>query len=139
MKILAAVDGSLATEIVLTKAVDLARGLRGSLDVLHVFSVPVVFDLGDAIAIDQIRRAETDAVWSRTRAALDEVDDVAWTKTELDGGPARMIVEHARRHEIDLIVIGNRGRGDLASLVLGSTSHGVIHTAPCDVLVVKTR
>ena len=37
----------------------------------------------------------------------------------------------------DLIVIGCRGRGNLASLVLGATSHGVIQHAPCDVLVVR--
>jgi nucleotide-binding universal stress UspA family protein len=37
----------------------------------------------------------------------------------------------------DVIVMGSRGRGDLAGLVLGSTAHKVIHLADRPVLVVR--
>jgi nucleotide-binding universal stress UspA family protein len=36
----------------------------------------------------------------------------------------------------DLIVTGSRRRGALASAVLGSISSEILHSAPCDVLVV---
>jgi nucleotide-binding universal stress UspA family protein len=53
------------------------------------------------------------------------------------GYAAREIVEDAKEHGVDVIVMGTRGRGDLAGLVLGSTAHKVIHLADRPVLVVR--
>jgi nucleotide-binding universal stress UspA family protein len=53
------------------------------------------------------------------------------------GQPAREIIEDAKAHDVDVIVMGSRGRGDLAGLVLGSTAHKVIHLADRPVLVVR--
>ncbi|MGI9624715.1 MAG: universal stress protein [Acidimicrobiales bacterium] len=53
------------------------------------------------------------------------------------GDPPDVIVEQAREHDIDLIVVGNvrmQGRGRL----LGSVGSDVLHHAPCDVMIVKT-
>ena len=49
----------------------------------------------------------------------------------------RKVVEFAEEEEIDLIVIGNRGLGNISGLFLGSVSSQVIQRAPCNVLVVK--
>jgi nucleotide-binding universal stress UspA family protein len=49
----------------------------------------------------------------------------------------RSIVDDAIEHDVDVIVMGSRGRGDLAGLVLGSTTHRVIHLTDRPVLVVK--
>lgn len=53
------------------------------------------------------------------------------------GQPAEMIAARAREMEADLIIVGNRGRGPLATSVLGSVSAGVIDRAPCPVLVAR--
>ncbi len=53
------------------------------------------------------------------------------------GQPAEMIAARARAMEADLIIVGNRGRGPLATSVLGSVSAGVIDRAPCPVLVAR--
>jgi nucleotide-binding universal stress UspA family protein len=53
------------------------------------------------------------------------------------GHAAREIIEDAREHGADVIIMGSRGRGDLAGLVLGSTAHKVIHLADRPVLVVR--
>jgi nucleotide-binding universal stress UspA family protein len=47
------------------------------------------------------------------------------------------VLAAAREHDADVIVMGSRGRGDLAGLVLGSTAHKVIHLADRPVLVVR--
>ncbi len=58
-------------------------------------------------------------------------------RTTLYGYAAREIVEDAKVHDVSLIVMGSRGRGDLAGLLLGSTAHKVIHLADRPVLVVR--
>lgn len=59
--------------------------------------------------------------------------------TEVIRGPApQEIVERADKWGADLIVVGSHGRGFWGRL-LGSVSNGVVHNAPCTVLVVKKR
>src|SRR6266550_1939374 len=53
------------------------------------------------------------------------------------GHAAREIMADAKEHDVNVIVMGSRGRGDLAGVVLGSTAHKVIHLADRPVLVVR--
>jgi nucleotide-binding universal stress UspA family protein len=53
------------------------------------------------------------------------------------GYAARSIVDDAIDRDVDVIVMGSRGRGDLAGLVLGSTAHKVIHLTDRPVLIVR--
>ncbi|HSO30300.1 MAG TPA: universal stress protein [Candidatus Sulfomarinibacteraceae bacterium] len=55
----------------------------------------------------------------------------------LRGHPASAIVEEATAWKADLVVVGNRGHGPIASMVLGSVSAEVVDHAPCPVLVVR--
>jgi nucleotide-binding universal stress UspA family protein len=51
--------------------------------------------------------------------------------------PAFAIVDYARAHAIDLIVMGTHGRGAVAHLLMGSVAERVVRTAPCPVLTVR--
>jgi nucleotide-binding universal stress UspA family protein len=53
------------------------------------------------------------------------------------GDPAKEILSVANEENADIIVMGRRGRGDLAGLLLGSVSHKVSHLAECACLTVK--
>ena len=53
------------------------------------------------------------------------------------GRPGSVLVEEAATARSDLIVVGSRGHGALASLVLGSVSAEVVDHAPCPVLVAR--
>ena len=137
MRILVGVDASSYSTAVLGRAIELARAFGAALEVVHVFEMPFVYALGAAVNVEQMRAAEAEAVWAVAQPILEQADDLDIETSDLTGGAARMLVHHAEEIGADLIVVGNRGRGDLASLVLGSTSHGVIHTAGCDVFIVR--
>lgn len=55
----------------------------------------------------------------------------------LEGEPRHVIIEAAADSGSDLVVLGARGLGAIASLLLGSVSLGVARHAPCSVLVCK--
>jgi len=52
------------------------------------------------------------------------------------GDPAERILDAARSEQADMIVVGRRGRGRLAGLLLGSVSQKLVSLAPCVVVVV---
>ena len=61
-------------------------------------------------------------------------------KTEVVVSPTSVvgaIVDYAEHENVDLIVIGSRGRTGFKKLLLGSTASGVVTYATCSVLVVK--
>jgi nucleotide-binding universal stress UspA family protein len=55
------------------------------------------------------------------------------------GSPANEIVQYAKDNDIDLIVIGTRGRSGLAHVLLGSVAERVVRHAPCPVLTVRHK
>ena len=72
--------------------------------------------------------------WQRL-AAESGVSDI---KTMLrEGDPAGQIIEAAKDQDADVIVMGFRGHGALAELLLGSVSHKVGQLAPCICMTVR--
>jgi nucleotide-binding universal stress UspA family protein len=53
------------------------------------------------------------------------------------GHPVEAIVEYARKHAVDLIVMGYRGMSNLQRFFGGSVSDRVVDHAPCNVLIVR--
>jgi nucleotide-binding universal stress UspA family protein len=53
------------------------------------------------------------------------------------GHPAEQIIHHAERHNVDLIIMGHRGRSFFERLRLGSVSKQVMDYANCAVLVTR--
>jgi nucleotide-binding universal stress UspA family protein len=132
------IDESGPSRTVLGRAIEESRRRQADLHVVHVFQPPVIFApyMGAAIDTAAMAEAEREAIWGEVEPHLSGAG-VSFRRVDLEGHPARALVAHAATVAADLLVIGSRGRGDLASLVLGSTSHAALHLAECDVLVVK--
>ena len=64
-------------------------------------------------------------------------NNVSYKELLLEEPAGKVIAETAEIEKINLIIMGSKGKSDLAGLVLGSTAHKVLHTAPCPVLVVR--
>ena len=56
----------------------------------------------------------------------------------LSGSVGNVIIEQARKHHADLIVLGTHGRRGLARLVMGSDAETVVRSAPMPVLLVRS-
>jgi nucleotide-binding universal stress UspA family protein len=72
---------------------------------------------------------------AKTRARQQAVPSVRTVLRE--GDPAAAILNLTREENADIIVMGRRGLGDLAGLLLGSVSHNVTHLAERACLTVK--
>ena len=136
-KILVAVDHSEASDRALLAARDLALLSKGEVWVLHLrereIATKTRIVLTDETA-DEASAAVAAAVDKLTAAGVKAHGHVGIT---VFGYAARSIVDDAIEHDVDVIVMGSRGRGDLAGLVLGSTAHKVIHLADRPVLIVR--
>lgn len=72
---------------------------------------------------------------AKKKAAVSGVSQIATKVT--DGSPANRITEEARATNADLIVMGRRGLGKYAGILMGSVSHKVSHLADCACITVK--
>jgi nucleotide-binding universal stress UspA family protein len=135
-RVLAAIDHSEVSQRVLAAARDLASLSNGEIWVLHLREREVIPRMGLVAA------ESSDEAWAPVQAAVDEllgsgVKAQGEVRNTIVGQAAREIVDDAREHDVGVIVMGSRGRGDLAGLVLGSTAHKVIHLTDRPVLVVR--
>ncbi|MEX0795431.1 MAG: universal stress protein [Acidimicrobiia bacterium] len=55
------------------------------------------------------------------------------------GRPETVLLEAADIYESDLLAVGRHGISPLAAVLLGSVGHHLVHEAPCDVLVYRSR
>jgi nucleotide-binding universal stress UspA family protein len=126
-------DGALEADAVLRRALAEARLRRTSLHVVHAWSL----GLGSAAhtyaeALERGRVAGQELV-DKALARLSDSTDVTVTVQLGDRSPAAELV--AASQEAQLLVVGSRDLGSLRGMLLGSTTHAVLHHAACPVLV----
>ena len=135
-RLLVALDHSDSSERVLTAAKDLAAMSKGEVWVMHLREREVMPRTGlvPTESDHEAMAGVTAAVETLAAAGVKAhgvVDDAVF------GHAARYIVDAAHEHDVGVIVMGSRGRSDLAGLVLGSTAHKVIHLSDRPVLIVR--
>ena len=138
-KILLASDGSPDARQALVYARDLALRDGAQVVVVHAFD-PVPSYLGDPWR-DRVaeRHVSAGQVIANKAAQILQESDVDVIVEVLEGPPADAILKVADIRECDLIVMGSRGHGTLASLLLGSVSHRVLGHARVPVMIVKAQ
>jgi nucleotide-binding universal stress UspA family protein len=143
--ILVGYDGSPHAERALAEAVALARADHAALTVMTVVPDPTPLQGigslgygGPALALVESEVEHECA--ARLDAAVDALPaDLPVTKLLVHGRPGPALVERAREGDHDLVVVGSRGLGAAAALVLGSVSGYVLHHLPGAALVVHAE
>lgn len=136
--ILLAVDGSEHALHAARVAADLANAMNAKTLRIVVAYDPVPPYLGEP-NMQRAINARLDEAQGVLQKAVETVGKVASeVHSELiEGDPAESIIEVARTRKSDVVVMGSRGLGRLAGILLGSTSQKVVSLAPCPVLIVR--
>jgi nucleotide-binding universal stress UspA family protein len=137
-RIVVGIDGSQSSRQALNWAIQEAKAHGGRVEAVHAWQRPhpALYPMGvaapDAGTFEQ----------AATRT-LDEIvgsADVTGLEQPIErivacGSPAGTLLDAAKG--ADLLVVGSRGHGGFAGLLLGSVSQQCVHHAPCPVVVVR--
>lgn len=141
-KILVAIDGSQISHRVVAHAAAAAQAFQAELHILYVSTLSKQLPLPEQIEGCKTCQFSPDDPKSYTKTVLAEALHVVPSGVPVithdePGEPRIVILEFAEHNGCDLIVVGSRGLGTVAGLLMGSVSGYILHKAKCPVLVVK--
>jgi nucleotide-binding universal stress UspA family protein len=140
--ILVATDFGEPADAALTYGRALASAFGATLHVLHVIQDVYLSSFGSEFYVPVDPSAQSEANEAARKQIEELVIDsdgsgpITRTALRISNSPAATINEYARNEQVDLIVMGTRGRTGVAHLLLGSVAERVVRTAPCPVLTV---
>ena len=123
IRILVGYDASLQSKKALNEAITVAKKFSGFIKVISVYGR------------GYREKAETSVIEVKETLKKEKVE----YEVEIVQGsnPAKILETTAKKEDFGLIVIGSRGLGNTASMLLGSVSRQIVSNAQCNVLVVK--
>jgi nucleotide-binding universal stress UspA family protein len=142
--IIAGVDRSAGAEEALRFAFEEAQLRGATLRAVHAWqfgyigapslegAVPVL-----GAELEEHRSAAGAVLDEMIREAIPDAGDVEIERRVVEGAAAAVLVEESRG--ADLLVVGSRGHGGFAQLLLGSVSQQCAHHAECPVVIVRPR
>jgi nucleotide-binding universal stress UspA family protein len=148
-KILVGIDGSDKSLEAADYSITLAKNMGAQLIILNVLETEPWY-YGEK-AYEWASPEELDKVYESEKTKIQKILDDIKQKAKLASIPSKTeilmiprtedavkpIVKYAEDKEIDLIVVGTRGRTGIKKMLLGSVASGVVTYAHCPVIVVK--
>jgi nucleotide-binding universal stress UspA family protein len=146
-RIVVGVDGSDHAMRAVVWSARLARATGAEVIAAHAIESPVFLD-GFPLVTGTIPAESWDVAWKEWREHTRELLEQRWCRplaaarvryrADLIAGGPKALIEFAGSEEADVIVVGRRGRGGFAELVLGSFSHHLVHHSHTPVIVVPS-
>ena len=142
-RIVVGIDGSPASKETLQWAVAEAKLRGAALRVVHAWAFPYVAagpgldPILDGQMIDDIRGNAEELVERELSELGDAAAGVDVERAVVEGAPAPALIEAAEG--CALLVVGSRGHGGFAGMLLGSVSQQLSHHAPCPLVIVRTH
>lgn len=143
MKILAGVDLSESTEIIVNKIEELTKSLTARVWLLHN-AVPepghIEFKV-DPVAAREALANKFHAEHCKLQDFAERLRNAGIEATALlvHGSTVETILQEASDVDADIIVVGSHGKGAMNRLLLGSVSKGILHKSSLPVLVIPTH
>ncbi|MCX5173883.1 universal stress protein [Streptomyces antibioticus] len=136
--IVVGIDGSPASVRALHWAVEEARLRGATVRVVHAWSFPYHSGEIAHLAAESVHELLRKAAEETVETALHGVTDADRAVIEcviVQAPPVQALLDAAR--DASLLVVGSRGRGGFANLLLGSVSYQCVLHAPCPVVIVR--
>jgi nucleotide-binding universal stress UspA family protein len=139
--IVVGVDGSKSSRAALSWAYDEATHHGASLTVIstwHPPALPMTPPYGSLPPEGYVSQPQRDALdlLQKLVADLEERNPPIDVRTAIEqGNPAEVLIERSK--ESDLMVVGSRGHGGFAGMLLGSVSQHLVAHAECPVVIVR--
>lgn len=146
-KILVPIDGSKESMQAAKLAIGVAKRYHAKLNVIHVLNIDQYIQ-----ALGFYRATYPDTIKKRIEESKQEAEgwfaemqrnaeqEKVFLQSDIIDTPLSVvgsIVNYAERENVDLIVMGTRGKSGFTKLLLGSVASGVVTYAPCPVMVAK--
>ena len=133
-KILFATDFSHASDAALPLATSLARDHDAMMFIVHV-EPPTPTEGGGELYY--ALGPTCDEIKEMLHHVLPADSKVPCEHHLLTGIPAKALVQFAKEHNVDVIVMGTHGRRALSHILMGSVAEAVVRRAPCPVLTLR--
>jgi nucleotide-binding universal stress UspA family protein len=136
--IVAGVDGSDESIRALRWAAHQAALSGSALEAIMTWEWPTSYGWAVPFPADYSPAADAERLLEATIAELRDAQPTLDLRTSVvEGHPAPVLVEASRT--ADLLVVGSRGHGEFAGMLLGSVSEHCVTNAKCPVVVVRER
>ncbi len=132
-------DGSAHSEAAMEYAIEQARARKVPLHVVFAWQRPLSSPYAAAYStlLAEAFEQESRAMAERLARRREKNPDVEITDEQVVDHPANALIRAGGT--ADLVVVGSRGLGGFASMVLGSISHTVLHHVTCPIAVIRPR
>ncbi len=138
-RIVVGIDGSDESKEAFRWALEEARLRKATLKAVHAWRDPYLLAPGYGLPQDFEPAALQIQAEEFLSAAVAEIagksSDVTIEELAAEGPAASVLTEAAEG--ADLLVVGSRGHGGFAGLLLGSVSQQCAHHAPCPVVIIR--
>lgn len=140
-KILVAIDESDMNSKVLKATLGIANNKKSHVTLVNVSKENVTTGLTyvpEYYLKEVLNELENSSIkiLEKARTNLMSAGEMSIKTIHLKGDPAHQILEYAKAHEQELIIVGSRGFSGMKELMLGSVSHKVAQLSKCPVLIV---
>lgn len=144
-RIMVAVDFSVISKPLVRYALSLARKLDAEVHLVNVINqrdieaIRKVTEVTSAISLSKEIEARREERLTAMQTILSELDadPEAIGRNVVTGTPYEALTRAIKEMDIDLVIMGTRGRGQFAGMLFGSTAARMLHKCPVPLLTLR--
>jgi nucleotide-binding universal stress UspA family protein len=136
--IIVGIDGSKHSITAYNWALDEARRRDADLTAVFAWETPLI-GIPGAFDREELEQSAQKFLNEQLDAESADTDGVTVHRVVAQGDPSSSLIEACKQADAEMLVLGSRGRGGFAGLLLGSVGQECAANAPCPVLICKAN